>query len=81
MLIEAARTMLNEYKTPDTFWTETINMPCHAINRLYLDKVYSKTAYKLIMGKEPKVPYFGVFGCKCFILNKKSKCSKVCTKG
>jgi transposase InsO family protein len=32
-LIEAARIMLDEYKTPDIFWTEAINTTCHAINR------------------------------------------------
>jgi transposase InsO family protein len=36
-LIESARTMLDEYKTPDRFWAEAINMACYAINRLYLN--------------------------------------------
>jgi len=31
-LIEATRTMLDEYKTPNIFWTEAINTACHAIN-------------------------------------------------
>jgi hypothetical protein len=35
-----------------------------------------KTAYELLTSKKPKVDYFRVFGCKCFILNKKSKSSK-----
>ena len=35
-LIEAARTMLDEYKTPDSFWAEAINTACHAINHLYI---------------------------------------------
>jgi hypothetical protein len=35
-LIESARTMLDEYKTPDHFWAEAINMECYVINRLYL---------------------------------------------
>jgi hypothetical protein len=68
-LIEAARTMLDEYKTPDNFWAEAVNTACHAINRLYLHKVYKKTAYELLTGNKPKVDYFRVFGCKCFILN------------
>jgi transposase InsO family protein len=33
-LIEAARTMLDEYKTSDQFWAEVVNTACHAINRL-----------------------------------------------
>jgi transposase InsO family protein len=75
-LIEAARTMLDEYKTPDNFWTEAVNTACHAINRLYLHKIYKKTAYELLTSNKPKVDYFRVFGCKCFILNKKVKSSK-----
>jgi hypothetical protein len=47
-LIEAARTMLDEYKTPDNFWAEAVNTACHAINRLYLHKIYKKTAYELL---------------------------------
>jgi transposase InsO family protein len=31
-LIEAARTMLDEYKTPNSFWAEAINTACHAAN-------------------------------------------------
>jgi hypothetical protein len=75
-LIEAARTMLDEYKTPDSFWAEAINTACHAANRLYLHKYLNKTPYEFITGKKPSVHYFRVFGCKCFILNKKPKSSK-----
>src|SRR5438105_10338203 len=79
-LIEAARTMLDEYKTWDQFWAEAINTACHAINWLYLHKILKKTAYELLTGNKPKVHYFRVFGSKCFILNKKSKSSKFATK-
>jgi hypothetical protein len=75
-LIEAAGTMLDEYKTPDIFWAEAVNTACHAINRLYLHKIYKKTAYELHTNNKPKVDYFRVFGCKCYILNKKFKSSK-----
>jgi hypothetical protein len=79
-LIEAASTMLDEYKTPDIFWAEAINTACHAINHLYLHKYLGKTPYKIITGNKPKVHYFGVFGSKCFILNKKTKSSKFAPK-
>src|SRR5579859_2165350 len=79
-LIEMARTMLDEYKTPDNFWAEAVNTACHAINRLYLHKIYNKTSYELLTGNKPKVNYFRVFGCKCFILNKKAKSSKFSPK-
>jgi hypothetical protein len=35
-LIEAARTMLDEYKTPNSFWAEAIYTAFHAINSLYI---------------------------------------------
>ena len=72
--------MLDEYKTPDSFWAEAINTACHAINRLYIHKYLGKTPYEIITGNKPKVHYFRVFGCKCFILNKKTKTSKFAPK-
>jgi transposase InsO family protein len=54
-LIEAARTMLDEYKVSDQFWAEAINTACHAINSLYLHKILNKTAHKLLLGKKPNV--------------------------
>jgi hypothetical protein len=74
-LIEMARTMLDEYKTQDIFWAEAINTTCHVINCLYLHKFHKKTSYELITGKKPKV-----FGCKCFILNKRPRTSKFAPK-
>ena len=73
-------TMLNEDKTPDLFWCKAVNTACHAINRLYLHKKLKKTSYELLTGNKPKVSYFRVFGCKCFILNKKLKTSKFAPK-
>ena len=35
---------------------------------------------ELLTGNKPKVSYFRVFGCKCFILNKKPKTSKFAPK-
>ena len=79
-LIEAARTMLDEYKTPNSFWAQEINTACHAINRLYLHKHLGKTPYEIITENKPKVHYFRDFGCKCFILYKKIKGSKFAPK-
>jgi hypothetical protein len=47
---------------------------------LYLHKLRHKTTYELLTGKKPNVSYFRVFGCKCFILNKKPKSSKFASK-
>jgi transposase InsO family protein len=79
-LIEAARAMLVEYKTPDNYCAKAVNTECHAINCLYLHKIYKKTTFELLTGNKPKVYYFRVFGCRCFILNKKTKNSKFAPK-
>jgi hypothetical protein len=75
-----ARTMLDEYKTPDRFWAEAINTACYSINRLYLHRILKKTSYELLTGKKPNVSYFGVFGSKCFILVKRGRKSKFAPK-
>jgi transposase InsO family protein len=41
-LIEMERTMLDEYKISDHFWTEEVNMACHTTNRLYLHKLLKR---------------------------------------
>jgi transposase InsO family protein len=79
-LIESARTKLDEYKTSDSFWADAINTSCHAINHLHLHKLCHKTAYERLTGKKPNMSYFRVFGCNCFILNKKPKSSKFAPK-
>jgi transposase InsO family protein len=71
MTLIVARTMLQEYKTPERLWSEGVNTACHAINRRYLHRLLKKTSYKLLTGNKPTVSYFCVFGSKCYILVKK----------
>jgi transposase InsO family protein len=56
-LIEMAKTMLY-----DIFWAEVINMPCDAINRLYLHKFHKKTSYELITVKSLRCPTLECLG-------------------
>jgi hypothetical protein len=79
-LLDMARTMLDEYKTPDRFWAEAINTACYSINRLYLRRILKKTSYELLTGKKPYVSYLRVFGSKCFILVKRGRKSKFAPK-
>jgi transposase InsO family protein len=51
-LINMARTMLGEFKTPERFWSEAVNIACHAINRLYLHRLLKKTSYELLIDEE-----------------------------
>jgi phosphate uptake regulator len=43
-LLDMARTMLDEYKTPDRFLAEAINTACYSINRLYLHRILKRTS-------------------------------------
>jgi hypothetical protein len=79
-LIDMARMMLGEFKTPERFWSKAVNTACHAINRLYLHRLLKKTSYKLLTGNKPNVSYFRVFGSKCYILVKKGRHSKFAPK-
>jgi hypothetical protein len=79
-LIDMARMMLGEYKTPEWFWSEAVNTACHAINWLYLHRLLKKTSYELLTGNKPNVSYFRVFGSKCYILVKKGRHSKFSPK-
>jgi hypothetical protein len=79
-LLDMARTMLDEYKTPDRFWAEAINTACYSINQLYIHRILKKTSYELLTGKKPNVSYFRVFGSKCFILIKRGRKSKFAPK-
>jgi hypothetical protein len=79
-LLDMARTMLDEYKTPDRFWAEAIHTACYSINRLYLHRILKKTSYELLTGKKSNVSYFRVFGRKCFLLIKRGRKSKFAPK-
>jgi hypothetical protein len=79
-LLDMARTMFDEYKTPNRFWVEAINTACYSINRLYLHRILKKTSYELLTTKKPNVSYFRVFGSKCFVLIKRGRNSKFAPK-
>jgi transposase InsO family protein len=61
-LIDMARTMLGEYKTPERFWSEAVNTACHAINRLYLHRLLKKTSYDSLQVTNPMFLIFVYLG-------------------
>jgi hypothetical protein len=65
-LMDMARTMLAEFKSPYNFWAEAINTACDATNHLYIRKGLNNTPYEILTGNKPNIKYFRVFGCKCF---------------
>jgi transposase InsO family protein len=51
--LDMARTMLDEYKTPDRFWAEAINTACYSINRLYRHRILKKNHMNSSPEKSP----------------------------
>ncbi|GJR26861.1 putative ribonuclease H-like domain-containing protein [Tanacetum coccineum] len=68
-LIEAARTMLADYKLPTTFWAEVVNTACYVQNRVLVVKPHNKTPYELFHGRTPTLSFMRRFGCAVTILN------------
>ncbi|WVZ63692.1 hypothetical protein U9M48_013305 [Paspalum notatum var. saurae] len=69
-LVEMARTMLDEHRTPRRFWAEAVNTACYIANRIFLRAFLGKTSYELRFGKQPGVKHLRAFGCRCFVLKK-----------
>ncbi|GJZ05922.1 putative ribonuclease H-like domain-containing protein [Tanacetum coccineum] len=68
-LIEAARTMLADFKLPTTFWVEVVNTACYMQNRVLVVKPHNKTPYELFRGRTPALSFMRPFGCHVTILN------------
>jgi transposase InsO family protein len=58
-LITLARTMIDEYNTPERFWAEAVNTPCYASNMLFPHQLLEKTPYVLLNGKSQMSPSSG----------------------
>jgi transposase InsO family protein len=69
-LLDKARTMLDEYKTPDQLWAEAVNTTCYSINWLYLHRILKKTSYELLTDKKPNVSYLESLGANDLFLLK-----------
>nr|GEU40994.1 hypothetical protein [Tanacetum cinerariifolium] len=68
-LIEAARTMLADYKLPTTYWAKAVNIVCYVQNRVLVVKPHNKTPYNLFRGRSPALSFMKPFRCHVTILN------------
>nr|GEW07321.1 retrovirus-related Pol polyprotein from transposon TNT 1-94 [Tanacetum cinerariifolium] len=68
-LIEAARTMLADFKFPTTFWAEAVSIACYVQNKVLVVKPHTKTLYKLFHGRTPTLSFMRPFRCLVTILN------------
>ncbi|WVZ94452.1 hypothetical protein U9M48_040341 [Paspalum notatum var. saurae] len=69
-LVEMARTMLDEHRTPRRFWVKAMNTACYIANRIFLRAFLGKTSYELRFSRQPSVKHLRAFGCRCFVLKK-----------
>jgi hypothetical protein len=67
-LVEMARTMLDEHRTPRRFWADAISTACYISNRISLHSILHLTPFELRFGRKPSVSHFRPFGRKCFVL-------------
>jgi hypothetical protein len=67
-LVEMARIMLDEHRTPRHFWAYSISTACYISNRIFLRSILHLTPFELRFGRKPSVSHFRPFGCKCFVL-------------
>jgi hypothetical protein len=67
-LVEMARTMLDEHKTPRRFWADAISTTCYISNRIFLRSILQLTPFELRFGRKPSVSHLKPFCCKCFVL-------------
>jgi transposase InsO family protein len=67
-LVEMARMMLDEHRTPMCFWPDAINTACYISNRIFLRLILHLTPFELRFGRKPSVAHLRPFGCKCFVL-------------
>jgi hypothetical protein len=67
-LVEMARMMLDEHRTPRHFWADAISTACYISNWIFLHSILHLTPFELRFGRKLSVSHFRPFGCKCFVL-------------
>ncbi|KAL8108993.1 hypothetical protein AgCh_025187 [Apium graveolens] len=72
ILVEAARTMLQDANLPTSFWEEAVNTACYTQNRYLINKMHGKSPYSIMSKRKPTIKHLHVFGSKCYILKDNS---------
>jgi hypothetical protein len=69
-LVEMARTILDEHRTPIHFWAKVINSACCISIQVFLCSLLNLTPFELRFECQPSISHLRPFGCKCFILKR-----------
>eukprot|EP00253_Pinus_taeda_P027922 PITA_27922 len=64
---QSAHVMLDEPRTPATFWGEAVFAGITILNKTNVWVNNTQTPHELWYGKNPTIKYFKVFGRKCYI--------------
>jgi transposase InsO family protein len=60
ILVEMARMMLDEYRTPRCFWADAISTAYYITNQIFLRSILHLTPFKLCFGRKPSVFTLGL---------------------
>ena len=66
---QMARVMLDEFRTPATFWGEAAFAAVVILNKTNVQVNNTQTPHELWYGQTPSVKHFKIFGSKCYIKN------------
>jgi hypothetical protein len=67
-LVEMARMMLDEHRTPICFWADAIHTACYISNQIFLHSILNLTPFELRFRRKLSVSRLSLFSCKCFVL-------------
>lgn len=73
-ILDIARCLMFQSKTPEEYWGECIQTACYLINRTPSLIIENQTPYFRLFQKEPLYDNLKVFGCLCYFkINKPTK--------
>jgi hypothetical protein len=67
-LVEMARMMLNEHRTPRCFGADAISTACYISNLIFLHSILHLTPFEIRFGRKLSISHLRHFGLKCFVL-------------
>ena len=67
MIVEVARSMLNEKKMPHSFWADAVSTIVYLINRCPTTGIHALTPKEIWCGKKPGLSNLRIFGCICYV--------------
>jgi hypothetical protein len=69
-LVEMARTILDEHRTPRRFWADAISTAYYISNLIFLCSILHLTPFELRFGRKLSISHLRPFGYKCFVLKR-----------